>query len=72
MTKSELEKKLIALEQELHEAHNSIEYWQEETEAYRKLYFELQTKVECDEIYSFLKDCSIVDKEKLIEYISSL
>lgn len=72
MTKDLLLKKNIELEEELHVAHNSIEYWQEESEAYMKLYRDLEQKTESDVISNFLINCSIVQKQKLEDFIQTL
>lgn len=72
MTKDELIKKNIQLEEELHVANNSIEYWQEETKAYQKLYYDLQENIDNEIVMSFLNTCSIVDKQKLEDFILNL
>jgi len=72
MTKDLLLKKNIKLEEELHVAHNSIEYWREESEAYMKLYRDLEQKTESDIVSSFLLNCSIIEKQKLEDFIQTL
>jgi len=71
-TNEELQKDLIRLEQELHEANNSVDFWIGESNAYEKLFRDLENKIECDEVYSFLNNCSIVEKQKLIDFINSI
>lgn len=72
MTKEQLLKKNIQLEEELHVSNNSIEYWQEEAKAYQKLYYDLQEKIDNEIVMIFLNDCSIVDKQKLEDFILNL
>lgn len=70
MLKHELEKKVIELEEELHTEQNSSEYWSHE---YHKLLEEhKKIKTSDDPIIKFLNSASIVDYDKVINFINSL
>lgn len=72
MTKPELIKEVERLEQELHNAQNSVFYWTDEACKYTDLYNDLKNDIEQNGILNFIKECSIVDKQKVEDFISTL
>lgn len=70
MLKHELEKKVIELEEELHTEQNSSEYWSHEYHNLLKEYEKIKTSD--NPIVNFLNTASIVDYDKVINFINSL
>lgn len=69
-TKEELILTIGDLDQQLHEANNSTDYWSYE---YHKLLESYEAlKISDDPIQVFLASCNIVDKSKVEDFINSL
>jgi len=71
-TKTELLDNIKKLEQELHESNNSSEYWSHEYSVIFEMHEKLKSKISNDVIFNFLSNCSIIDKEKLENFIKTL
>lgn len=72
MTKTELIKENERLEQELHNANNSYEYWKNEHDMYFSILEELKDKINKCPIIQFSLTCDIVQKQKLLDIIDLL
>ena len=70
MLKHELEKKVIELEEELHTEQNSSEYWSHEYHNLLKEYEKLKNSD--DPITKFLNKASIIEYDKVINFINQL
>lgn len=70
MTKIELIKENERLEQELHNKQN--EYLMRESDLYFNKLIELDSKINDDLILKFLENCTIVQKQQLEDFISTL
>jgi len=70
LNKAELSERLEAMEQELHEANNSKEYWSYEYHNLLKSFEALKTSA--DPIQLFLSSCNIIDRAKVEDFIKNL
>lgn len=72
MTKEQLLKKLEDLEQEIHNATNTIEYYIEESNKFSGLYFNLESNIENNPIMQASKNCSLIQMQKIEDFIKTL
>lgn len=72
MTKEQLIKKIEELEQELHNANNSVDYWVEESDKFQNLYYSLDAKISGNPIFETLQNCSLETEFKINEFLSKL
>jgi len=61
---------VVELEEELHTANNSTDYWNYEYNQLLSRYEQLNT--DSDPVQKFLQECSIIDKAKVLDFIKSL
>lgn len=70
LSKEQLFKKVVELEEELHQANNSTDYWNYE---YNQLLARFQEMDKSDDpVLKFLQDCNIIQKEQLLNFIKDL